>query len=185
MAAILADDIYNRIFLNENHRISLKYVPRSSIDNKPALVQVMAWRRTGDKPLPKPMLTQFIWRIYVALGGDELTFLGGCINIKCWPMFLKCKCYHFASMAARVGVILTTSPAASAKIKIMTFPFEGYPILKINHLYNGNLIPGKMVFILKQTLFIFFILNINLSPKILRHYFYEKIDLPKTKKPTV
>ena len=29
------------------------------IDNKSALVQVMAWRWTGDKPLPEPMLTQF------------------------------------------------------------------------------------------------------------------------------
>ena len=47
MAAIFADDIFNCIFLNENDRIpiqiSLKYVPRSPTDNKPALVQVMAW----------------------------------------------------------------------------------------------------------------------------------------------
>ena len=30
------------------------------IDNKSALVQVIAWRRTGDKPLPEPMMTKFI-----------------------------------------------------------------------------------------------------------------------------
>ena len=30
-----------------------------SIDNKLALVQVMAWRRTGDKTLPGPMMTRF------------------------------------------------------------------------------------------------------------------------------
>ena len=63
MAAILADDIFKCIFLNENDRIpiqiSLKFVPRGPIDNKPALVHVMAWRRTGDKPLPEPMLTPF------------------------------------------------------------------------------------------------------------------------------
>ena len=63
MAAILADDIFKCIFLNENDRIpiqiSLKFVPRSPIDNKLALVQVMAWCWTGDKPLPEPMLTQF------------------------------------------------------------------------------------------------------------------------------
>ena len=51
-------------FFNENDKIpipiSLKYVSRSPIDNKSALVQVMAWRRTGDKPLPKPLMTQFI-----------------------------------------------------------------------------------------------------------------------------
>ena len=48
--------------VNENGRISiqisLKFVPKSSIDNKPALVQVMAWRRIGDKPLSEPKLTQ-------------------------------------------------------------------------------------------------------------------------------
>ena len=44
MAAILADDIFKCIFLNENDRIqiSLKFVPKSPLDNKPALVQVMA-----------------------------------------------------------------------------------------------------------------------------------------------
>ena len=63
MAAILADDNLKCIFLNDNDRItiqiSLKFVPRSPIANKPVLVQVMAWRRRGDKPLPEPMLTQF------------------------------------------------------------------------------------------------------------------------------
>ena len=56
-----AHDIFKRIFLNENIRISnhtsLKFVANGPIDNKSALVQVMAWRRTGDKPLPEPMLT--------------------------------------------------------------------------------------------------------------------------------
>ena len=55
-----ADDIFKCIFLNENDtipiQISLKCVPRSPIDNKPALVRVMAWRQTGDKPLREPML---------------------------------------------------------------------------------------------------------------------------------
>ena len=63
MAAILADDIFKCIFLNEKARISikisLKFVPKGPIDNESALVQVMAWRRTGDKLLPEPMLTQY------------------------------------------------------------------------------------------------------------------------------
>ena len=62
MAAFLADDKFKSIFLNENDRIpiriSLKFVPMSPIDNNLALVQVMAWRRTGDKPLLEPMLTR-------------------------------------------------------------------------------------------------------------------------------
>ena len=52
MAAILADEFFKHILLNENERIpipiSLKLVPRSPIDNNSALVQVMAWRRTGE-----------------------------------------------------------------------------------------------------------------------------------------
>ena len=63
MAAIVADDIFKCIFLNENDRIpvqiSLKFVPNSPIDNKPAFVQAMAWLRTGDKPSPEPILAQF------------------------------------------------------------------------------------------------------------------------------
>ena len=62
MTIILSDDIFKCIFLNENNeipiQISLKLVPSSPIDNKPALFQVMAWRLTGDKPLPEPMMTQ-------------------------------------------------------------------------------------------------------------------------------
>ena len=40
-------------------QISLKFVPKGPIDNMAALVQLMAWCRTGDKPLPDSMLTQF------------------------------------------------------------------------------------------------------------------------------
>ena len=54
------DDIFKCIFLNENVRISievsLKFVPKGSISNIPALVHMMAWRRLGDKPLSEPML---------------------------------------------------------------------------------------------------------------------------------
>ena len=55
-----ADDIFKRIFLNENVlipiKISLKCVPMGSINDIPALVQIVAWRRQGDKPLSEPMM---------------------------------------------------------------------------------------------------------------------------------
>ena len=58
-----ADDIFICIFLDENVRISIKispnFVPNGSINNIPALVQIMAWRPIGDKPLSEPMLTRF------------------------------------------------------------------------------------------------------------------------------
>ena len=63
MAALLANDSSKCIFLKENDKIlinfSLKLILMSPIHNKLALVQVMAWRRTGDKPLPEPMMTRF------------------------------------------------------------------------------------------------------------------------------
>ena len=55
-----ADDIFKCILLNENVcipiNISLKFVPKGPINNIPALVQIMAWRRPGDKPLSEPMM---------------------------------------------------------------------------------------------------------------------------------
>ena len=49
--------------MNENVwiliEISLKFVPIGPINNIRALVQIMAWRWTGDKPLSEPMMTQF------------------------------------------------------------------------------------------------------------------------------
>ena len=55
-----ADDIFKCISLNENIwisiKISLKFVPKGPINNIPALVQIMAWRRPGDKPLSEPMM---------------------------------------------------------------------------------------------------------------------------------
>ena len=54
------DDIFKRIFLNKNVwisiKISLKFVPKGPINNIPPLVQMMAWRRPGDKPLSDPMV---------------------------------------------------------------------------------------------------------------------------------
>ena len=38
----------------------MNYVPSSPIDKKSALVQLMAWRQTGDKLLPEPTMTMFI-----------------------------------------------------------------------------------------------------------------------------
>ena len=64
-----ADDSFKRIFLNENSRIlikiSIKFVPKGPINNNPALVQIMAWRRSGDKPLSEPMMISLLTHICV------------------------------------------------------------------------------------------------------------------------
>ena len=51
--------------------MSLKFVPSGPIYNIPALVQIKAWHRPGDKPLFEPMIVH--WRTYASLGLNELT----------------------------------------------------------------------------------------------------------------
>ena len=62
MAAIL-QTTFTLYFLYANYctwiEFSLKFVPKGSIDNTSTLVKVMAWGRTGDKPLFDSMMTQF------------------------------------------------------------------------------------------------------------------------------
>ena len=64
-----AVDTFNRIFVNENVRImikfSLKFVPKGQINNIPALVQIMAWRRPGDKPLSEPVTVSLLMHICI------------------------------------------------------------------------------------------------------------------------
>ena len=55
-----ADNIFTCIFFKENCciliKFSLKYVRNGPIDNNSALVQIIAWRQSGDKPLSEPMM---------------------------------------------------------------------------------------------------------------------------------
>ena len=63
------DDNFKRIFFNEDVkipiRISLKFVPKGPIDNIPSLVQIMAWRRAGHKPLFEPKMVNLLKHICV------------------------------------------------------------------------------------------------------------------------
>ena len=62
MAATLPDNIFICNFVNEkiliSIKISLSIVCKGPIDNKSSLIQVMAWRRTGDKPSPERVTVQ-------------------------------------------------------------------------------------------------------------------------------
>ena len=82
---LFADDTFKRIFLNENIRIStensLKFVPKGLINNIPALVLIMAWRRPGDKPLSEPMLVRSVTHICVT-----------------WPQWVNVFCCYHASI---------------------------------------------------------------------------------------
>ena len=70
MAAISQKTFLNVFFKNENAkiliRISMKFVLNGPIKNIPALVQIMAWHRPGDKPLSEPMMISLLTHICVA-----------------------------------------------------------------------------------------------------------------------
>ena len=71
------DDIFRCILGNEKFyvliNISLNFVPKGPIDNNPALVEIMAWCRPGDKPLSEPMMVNLLMYIYII-----------------WPQWVKC-----------------------------------------------------------------------------------------------
>ena len=79
-----ADDIFMCIFLNENVwisiKISLKFVPKGPINNIPALIQIMAWRRSGDKSLSEPMVVRLPTHI--------------CVSRSQWVNMLNCFKYY-------------------------------------------------------------------------------------------
>ena len=83
------DDSLKYIFLNENviisAKISLKFVPKGPINNIPILVQTMAWRRPGDKPLSGPMMIRL------------LTYI--CVT---WPQWVK-QCYLISRIVSEIS----------------------------------------------------------------------------------
>ena len=64
-----ADDIFTSIFLNDVMwiplTISLKFVPKDQMNNIPSLVQIMAWCRSGDKPLSEPIIVILLTHVIV------------------------------------------------------------------------------------------------------------------------
>ena len=68
-------DVFKCISLSENKwiqmKFSLKFVPKGTIDNIPALVQIMAWHQPGHKPLSEPMMVSLLL-LYAPLSLNEL-----------------------------------------------------------------------------------------------------------------
>ena len=78
-----ADDISTCIFFNENVwitiKISLKFVPKGSINNIPALVQIMVWRHPGAKPLSEPLMVSLL--TYICVTRPQWVNIQGSINV--------------------------------------------------------------------------------------------------------
>ena len=93
-----ADDIFKCIFLNENVwisiKISLKFVPNYPINNIPSFVQIMAWRRPGDKPLSEAMMVNLTTHICVSRPQWVK---------KWWRIILHTVCVSFAQPTNHTG----------------------------------------------------------------------------------
>ena len=103
------DDLFKCIFLNENiwisNKISLKFVPKYLICNIPALVQIMAWRRPGDKPLSEPMMVRLPTHICVTRPQWVNFICMLSLNMKSWSITLTGislrEDIHFVKASAR------------------------------------------------------------------------------------
>ena len=83
--AISPNDILYYIFVNENVwisiKISLKFVPKGQISNNPALIQILAWRQPGEKPLSALMVVRLPTHIYVTRAQCDI-YLSALANVK-------------------------------------------------------------------------------------------------------
>ena len=105
MTAFLADGILKCIFVNENvnipTQVSFVPVPMSPIEHKQVLVPLMAWRLTGHKPLPEPMMTQFT--------DTYMQRMGRWVNKSCWMFTLNAIDINLQYARIEIYITLTLS----------------------------------------------------------------------------
>ena len=100
-------DIFKCNFLNEDVwisiKISLKFVPKGPINNIPALVQIMAWRRLGDKPWSEPMMVSLL--THKCVTRPQWVITAGQINslsLDAWPHCSEmCNVYGFHDLCVQ------------------------------------------------------------------------------------
>ena len=97
------DDNFKSIFLNENvfiwFKFSLKFVPKVRMNNIPALVQLMACCRSGDKPLSEPVMVSLLTHIFVTRPQwvKEIPLYSLSLTFPCLTQ--RFTCYIFLSVA--------------------------------------------------------------------------------------
>ena len=133
--------------------IDICSVPKGSVDNKSALVQWLARRQTGDKPLPKSMLTQFT---DASTGDNEL------------------HTEQFTNDIKSVQMIITLYSVFSNNdyYSFMFITYQMYKISQFKTFLQGKLAKyiGPLEFnyliIHKDTYHIFVLSTHNISPKV-------------------
>ena len=115
MARHFVDNIFKFIFLTENFyvfiHISLKFVLKGSLNNKPALVQITAWRHTAEKLLPEPTMIKFTCIVVIVswyTNQDQCRIHWG-YSIRCCnyaQLFRKTPRYMYAINCIKILVLL-------------------------------------------------------------------------------
>ena len=106
----IADDIFKRIFFNENDwmsiKISLKFIPEGPIDNKSVLVQVMAWCRQATSHYLNQCWPSFLTHICGTRGRWVNEFhLETCRNLSI-SMISKVACPYVWMLADKQTIML-------------------------------------------------------------------------------
>ena len=120
--------------MNENVRISinisLKFVPKGLINNIPALIQIMAWRRPGDKPLSEPMVVILLTHI--------------CVTRPQWVNYLQQRSvtHVFAELSSCPGYFREPHWKSMGLPEISRTTFDGYILLSSFH--DGEYIDSLM-----------------------------------------
>ena len=111
-----AADVFKCILLNGNVwvllKISLKFVPSGSINNIPALFQIMAWHRSGNKPLSEPMIISLLTHICVARSQwVKQLCLFSKFNFCFWycSLQMQCLCMQLVQCSSKMATILSLS----------------------------------------------------------------------------
>ena len=72
--------MFSNKYILISNKISLKYIPKGPIKDNPALFQIMAWHRPGNKPLFEPMMN--ILHLYASLSLNQLRQIW--VPAVCW-----------------------------------------------------------------------------------------------------
>ena len=189
-----ADDVFKCIFFNENVwisiKISLKFVPKGPINNIPALVQIMAWRRSGDKPLSEPMMVslpthicvtrpQWVksWFVTIILRWRRIWFLSWtCVSARILhyvpneythrsTLQIVCAMMIYSNEIFADAMYHSTDTGAIMEVEMVIFQ-----ILPAIHIYLCFNAPGHSYMLLLQ--FISIVLSINRPSYQCRFFFF-------------
>ena len=143
MAAILQTTFSNAFSWMKMYkfrlRFLLKFVPKSPINNIPALVQIMAWHQLGNKPLFGSMMVRLLMDMCHSASMSEHSWDPGTD-----PNVISMNAWELTHMEA--GTLLTGPFQYENHLSCYDDSHsEDKMAIRIYYLCNGNSYTGKMV----------------------------------------